>query len=186
MSLAGFSQGERNTLSGDFGESWLHAAASGCGLLHGTPATLDLIKGDVQLTLRGVEGGVRNPTVLVQVKATTDLRDHDADTWAFDLDVETHEVLRQTDHQTRRVLAVIRLSEDGETLRLMPDGTLLVGQTSWTSIEGAPGSPNKATQVVYLPKANVLDPEGLRAMLTTYGVPRSSLVPEVDEWGGDA
>lgn len=183
MSLAEFSPGERRVLSGDFGESWLHAAASGCGMLHGTPATLDLVKADVQLTLRGEVGGIRNPTVLVQVKATVDLRDHDAANWAYDLDVETHEVLRQTNHQTRRVLAVVGLSEDGETIRKQPDGTLLVGQTSWVSLESEPASPNASTQVVYLPKANVLDPQGLRAMLENYGVPRSSQVPDVDEWG---
>ncbi|MDZ5623336.1 DUF4365 domain-containing protein [Nocardioides sp. HM23] len=186
MSLAEFTQGERNVLSGDFGEAWLHAAAAGCGHLHGPHATLDLIKADILLTLRGLADEVRNPCVLVQVKTTTDLRDHDDNHWAYDLDVETYQVLRRTNERTRRILAVIALSEDGETIRLMPDGTLLVGQTTWGSLEGAPESPNTSSQVVLLPKSNVLDPDGLRTMLTSFGVPRSSEVPDVDEWGGES
>ncbi|GAA4731156.1 hypothetical protein GCM10023350_13090 [Nocardioides endophyticus] len=182
MSLAHIPQGERNLLQGDFGEAWVHTAAAGCGIDHGTHATVDRIKADIRLTHSGIIGGVRNPSVLVQVKTTIDLRDHDTH-WAYDLDAATHEVLRQTDHQTRRILAVIGLSEDGETLRLEQDGTLLVGQTSWVSLEGLDATDSTSTQVVYLPKDQVLDPDGFQAMLSTYGVPRSSQVPEVNEWG---
>lgn len=185
MSLAEFSAGERRVFAGDFGEAWLHAAAAGCGHLHGPHATLDLIKADVQLTFRGVVGAVRNPSVLIQVKTTTDLRDHDDDHWSYKLDVDTYRVLSRTDERTRRILAVIGLSDDGETIRRLPDGTLLVGQTTWVSLEGAPETGNTSSQVVMLPKSNVLDPDGLRAMLTTHGVPRSSEVPDVDEWGGE-
>src|SRR4051794_12418078 len=99
MSLAEFSVGDRNVLAGEFGEAWLHAAAAGCGHLHGPHATLDLIKADVQLTLRGEVGGLWHPCVLVQVKTTTDLRDHDDDHWAYDLDVSTYNVLRKTNER---------------------------------------------------------------------------------------
>lgn len=183
MSLAHVSEGERNLLQGDFGEAWVHAAAAACGIDHGPNATVDRIKGDVRLTLNGIAGGVRYPSVFVQVKTTINLRDAGSH-WSYDLDVTTHEVLRQTDHQTRRILAVIGLSEDGETLRIEPDGTLLLGRTSWVSLEDDEASENSETQVVRLPKEHVLDPHGFEKMLTEYGVPRSSKVPTIDEWGG--
>lgn len=185
MSLAAFPPGLERVLRGDFGEAWLEVTAAGCGIDHGRPSTTDLKKADVQLTLREEVSGVMNPTVLVQVKTTVGLREHGQDHWAYDLDADTHDVLRRTNHQTRRILAVIELSADGETLRMEPDGTLLVGRTAWVSLENEVASSNDTQQVVYLPKDNLLDPEGLRVMLTNYGVPRSSQVPEIDPWGGE-
>lgn len=178
--------GERNLFAGDFGEAWVQAVAAGCGHLHERSSTVDKIKSDVLLTLDGHAGGWRNPAVLVQVKTSVDLRDHDEDHWAYDLDLPTYDVLRHPRQRTRRILAVIGLSEDGETVRLVSDGTLLVGQTSWVSLEDLPASSNSSSQVVLLPKANLLDDDGLTRMLTTYGVPRSSFVPDVDEWGDES
>lgn len=186
MSLAGLSVGGRNLFAGDFGETWVHATAAGCGHLHERSSTVDVIKADILVTLDGEAGGWSNPAVLVQVKTSVDLRDHDADHWAYDLDVTTYDVLRHPRQRTRRILAVIGLSEDGETVRLVPDGTLLVGQTAWVSLEGLPASSNSLSQVVYLPKTNLLDEDGLQRMLTAYGVPQSSSVPDVDEWGGES
>jgi hypothetical protein len=176
--------GDENTLAGDFGESWLESVAAGCGLLHGRPTTLDLEKADVELVLRAVVSNVRNPHVKVQVKTTHELRDLGDGNLAYDLDVETYEVLRQTDHSSPRILAVIRLSDDGERVRLEEDGTLLVGQGAWVSLAGEPASTNTTSQVVHLPSANTLDPSGLRRMITEYGVRTSTLVPEIDPWKG--
>ncbi|RJL33189.1 DUF4365 domain-containing protein [Bailinhaonella thermotolerans] len=172
---------EQNALQGDFGEAWIEAVAAGCGILHGKPATLDLQKADVQLSLRGHHAGTYNPTVLVQVKTTTDLR-RVGDVYHFDLDVETYEVLRRDDHSIRRILAVIGMPKDGEYVRLVDDGTLLVGCGAWVSLEGLPATTNGKTQVVRLPAANTLDPDGLRRMLEKHGVRRSTPVPLVDAW----
>lgn len=139
---------EQNALQGDFGEAWLEAVASGCGILHGRPATLDLQKADVQLTLRGPHLGTYNPSVLVQVKTTVDLRRLSDGDYSYDLDVETYSVLRRSDHAIRRVLAVIGVPREGERVRLHPDGTLLIGRGAWVSLEGMPESTNSATQVV--------------------------------------
>lgn len=185
MSLAEFSDGMRRLLGGDFGESWVSVAAAGSGITHGQHATTDLIKADIELTLRELVGGVWNPAVLVQVKTDVGLRDA-GDAWAYDLDVATYEVLRLTNHRTRRVLAVIGLSAEGETLRIMDEGTLLVGQAAWVSLEGEPASANTTTQVVKLPKTNTLDRRGLRRMLETFGVPRSTPVPSFDVWNPSA
>lgn len=184
MSLAAFPAGERELLQGDFGEMWLRTTAAGCGIGHERQATVDIIKADLALTLRRPNQRPKTATVWVQVKTTiSPLRDL-GDQWAYDLDVNTYEVLRDADGGTRRVLAVIEMSADGETIRIADDGTLLVGRTTWMSLEGLEPTTNADTQVVHLPKDNVLDHPGLLRMLNTFGVPTTTPVPTLDsEWG---
>ena len=171
-----------NAIQGDFGEAWLEAVAAGCGLLHGRPATLDHQKADVQLTFPGDIGGTYNPTVMVQVKTEVNLRADQDGNFAYDLDLSTYDMLRRDDHSVRRILAVIGLSGDGTRVRLHVDGTLLVGRGAWVSLEGQPASVNTTSQVIRLPAVNTLDEPGLYRMLGTYGVRRSSPVPDVDLW----
>ncbi|MEV4747649.1 DUF4365 domain-containing protein [Streptosporangium sp. NPDC049248] len=173
---------EQNALQGDFGEAWIEVIAAGCGFLHGRPTTLDLQKADVQLFHRGVEQGTYNPAVLIQVKTTVDLRRLPDGDYSYDLDTETYDVLRRDDHAIRRILAVIGVSKDGENVRLHADGTLLLGHGAWVSLEGMPESENGKTQVVRLPVVHTLDDPGLRLMLRTYGVRRSTPVPDVNAW----
>ena len=171
-----------NALQGDFGEAWLEAVAAGCRLLHGRPSTLDLDKADVEVTLLGIAAGTYNPTVKVQVKTEVNLRIDQDGYLVYNLDMATYNVLRRTDHSVRRILAVIGLSGDGGRVRLDPDGTLLIGYGAWASLEGYPPSDNATSQVVRLPASNTLDGPGLDLMLRTYGVPRSTPVPDVDPW----
>jgi hypothetical protein len=174
----------QNPLQGDFGESWLEAVAAGCDILHGRPTTLDLEKADVELVLMGEYDGSSNPTVKVQVKTIgmSELRKQ-GDSYTYDLDVKTYEVLRRTNHAVRRILAVIWVDDPGKRVRLHDEGTLLVGAGAWVSLEGLPASSNEATQVVRLPVGNTLDGPGLEKMLVTYGVRGTSIVPEFDPWG---
>jgi hypothetical protein len=171
-----------NAYQGEFGEAWLRAVAAGCGLLHGSPSTIDMQKGDVQLTLPAQVPGSNYPTVIVQVKTEVNLRGGPDGTLAYDLDIATYDVLRREDNTVRRVLAVIGLSGDGERVRLHTEGTLLVGRGAWVSLEGQPPSANKTSQVVYLPESNTLDCPGLDRMLRTYGVRISTPVPNVSPW----
>lgn len=173
---------DRNALQGDFGEAWIEVIAAGCGFLHGRPTTLDLQKADVQLFHRGIEQGTYNPAVLIQVKTTVDLRRLPDGDYSYDLDIETYDVLRLDDHAIRRILAVIGVSKGGENVRLHADGTLLLGRGAWVSLEGMPESENGKTQVVRLPSLHTLDDPGLWLMLRTYGVRRSTPVPDVNAW----
>lgn len=174
--------GMDNVLQGDFGEAWLEAVAAGCGLLHGRPTKTDLEKADVELVFPSTVAGTYNPTVKVQVKTEINLRKDSDGNLIYNLDVVTYNVLRRQDHSVRRILAVIGLSGDGSRVRLHPDGTLLVGSSGWVSLEGYPATSNTASQVLLLPAANTLDEPGLHRMLTTYGVSRSTPVPDVDPW----
>lgn len=173
---------EENLLQGDFGEAWIEAVAAGSGLLHGRPSTLGLQKADVAVTYRGLLDGTYCPSVLVQVKTTTDLRKLDDGDYGYDLDVDTYEVLRRDDHATPRILAVIGVSGDGERVRTHRDGTLLVGEGAWVSLEGAAASGNARSKAVRLPGGNTLDEEGLMRMIRMHGVRSSTRVPEYDIW----
>lgn len=177
---------EENLLRGDFGEAWLEVSASGCGILHGRPATLDLEKADVQLTLRGLVASTYNPTVKAQVKTTLSARYNEEDDVVYDLDVETYDVLRRTDHSVRRVLLVIALPAEGDLVQLAEQGTLLRGRAGWVSLEGAPATANTTSTAVVVPRGNTVDQAGLMALLTTFGTRASTPVPEVDEWEGRA
>lgn len=174
--------GDANALSGDFGETWLQVVASGCGMLHGRPTTLDFEKADVELVLREEVENTTYPSVKAQVKTTLDLRVDDEGFLVYDLDVHAYNILRRDNVSFRRILVVIRLSDDGERVRLGEDGTLLVGRGAWVSLEGEPETANTSTIAVRLPVSNTLDPDGLRRMLMTYGVLRSTPVPDVDPW----
>lgn len=171
-----------NTLQGDFGEYWLHALAAGCYLLHGPGDTRDLEKVDVRVTLPEIVPGTYQPHVAVQVKTTVDGSWKANGDLHYSLDLRTYDILRRTDHASRRILAVIVVSREGDKVSLVPDGTLLHGRGLWVSLEGAPSTTNSTSVNVVLPAKNTLDKVGLRSMLTTYGLSRSTQVAPYQEW----
>ena len=173
-----------NIVQGDFGEAWLEAVAASEGISHGRPATVDLEKADVQLTLLEEVGDTINPTVKVQVKTEVGLRQNHHGDLAYGLDVTTYNFLSKSNHSVRRILVVIGLSEDGERVRMTDDGTLLVGTAAWVSLEGCPPSTNESKKTVYLPVANSVDGPGLRRMLEEFGVRLSTPVPDFNAWEG--
>lgn len=174
--------GDANTLQGEFGENWLRVVASGCGLLHGDPDKRDLQKADVSLTRQGDFIHTYNPTVWAQVKTTHTLRRRPDGTLVYDLDVPTYNVLRRNNHLVPRVLVVVEVSADGERVQLREDGTLLVGEARWVSLEGAQATSNTDSQIVELPPSNTVDSDGLHRMIMSYGVRRSTPVPDEDPW----
>jgi len=176
-------RGRASLLQGDFGEAWLHVVAAGAEMLHGESSTVDLDKADVEVTWHGEHQGTYSPTVKVQVKTSGHLRLVDDD-YVYDLDVETYDVLRRTDHSVGRVLAVIRVAEGGEKVELADRGTILVGHGAWVSLEGQPPTTNAETVAVRLPKANTLERAGLERMLLAHGTRRTTVVPAVDVWAG--
>lgn len=172
--------GDANTLKGDFGETWLQVVASAAELDHGRPASTDLDKVDVQLTLREEVGNVYHPQVQVQVKTTSSVRVLQNDDWSYDLDVDTYDVLRKTNGAARALL-VVQVSEGTDRVRLIDDGTLLVGVAGWVSLAGAPPTDNTSTVAVVIPAGNRhLDVPGVRALVVQCGVRTSTPVPLVD------
>jgi hypothetical protein len=172
---------DNNSLQGDYGETWLRVVAAASGFLHGRPTTLDLEKADVEIVYPGQVGGRWYPTVKAQVKTTIDMR-QEGDSYAYDLDIDTYNVLRRVNITVPRFLAVIRLPKKGEKVKLLKSGTLLVGRGAWVSLEGHPQSSNTTSQVVYLPMANTIDRPGLEDLVFNYGIRSSTPVPEVRAW----
>jgi hypothetical protein len=164
---------------------WLEAVAAASGLDHGRPDRKDLDKADVQLTMLSVVAGTYHPRVDVQVKTEVGLRAGEDGMISYNLDISTYDVLRRQDHVVRRILVVIGLEPEEPRVRLVDEGTLLIGRGAWVSLEGLPASPNTTSQVVRLPVTNTIDAQGLTRMLTQYGVRSSTPVPDPDLWLGD-
>jgi hypothetical protein len=118
----------------------------------------------------------------VQVKTTITLRRLSSGDFGYDLDLETYDALRRTDHAVGRVLAVIGITGEGENVRLHSEGTLLCGQGAWISLEGVDPSKNKTSQAIHLPAANTLDRPGLHRLLKMHGIRRSTPVPSINLW----
>ena len=136
----------------------------------------------MELVRRGLWNGMWHPTVKVQVKTAVELREQD-EHFLYDLDIDTYNVLRRDNESVRRILVVFRVPKKGENVRLLRNGTLMVGRGAWVSLEGHPATTNTASQVVRLPNTNTVDRHGLERMLATYGVRSSTPVPDVDAWG---
>ncbi len=175
--------GDENTLKGDFGETWLRVVASAAGLSHGPPASTDLEKADIELTLREEINDLYHPAVKVQVKTTADLRVLDNGDWSYDLDADTYNVLCKTNHATPRALVVVKVSDDGDRVRLLDDGTLMVGAAGWVSLMGQTPTKNSSSVAVHIPLSNrQFDAKGVRAMVVQCGARTSTEVPSVEQW----
>lgn len=172
---------EDATMQGDFGEKWLAAVASGCGLQAVPVNCPDLDKADVEITYLGELNGWSSPSIKVQVKTTEDLRLPAGDAAAFDLDIPTYDVLRRTNQFTPRILVVFRL-EPGRRVEVEEQATHLVGRGYWASLAGLDATTNTSSVAVRLPLENMVDGTGLQKMLEDFGVRRSSFVPEVSPW----
>ncbi len=112
-----------------------------------------------------IEGKLRESghCVHFQLKASINCRElRNQDVIAYDLDVQTYNYL--IDRQGRGtpcVLIVLHLPElKPEWITHSAQEVLLRYSCYWQSITGEK-SPNEGTQVVHLPKANQLTPEGL-------------------------
>ena len=80
---------------------------------------------------------------------------------------------------------MIGLEPEEPRVKLHAEGTLLIGQGAWVSLEGMPASDNAVTQVVKLPVTNTIDPPGLKRMLMQYGVRSTTPAPAPDLWLSD-
>ncbi len=175
--------GDANMLDGDFGEFWLQVVASGVGMGHGRPTTLDLEKADVELVLREEVCDTYHPSVKAQVKTTRNLVTDGDGNILYDLEVDTYNVLRRSNCSYRRILVVIGLSDQDGRFRVHGIGTTLLGRGAWVSLEGMPNTTNSSKLRVKLPAVNALDADGLRTMLRTFGVRNSTPVPSIHPWG---
>jgi hypothetical protein len=99
----------------------------------------------------------------IQLKATTKPSSSSKKGWSYFLsNVDEYDRLRANSALPPRFLAILFLPED-RTSWLKATEKQLVAQRAayWVSLLGAPASANTSGQTVYLPKSQLLSPEGL-------------------------
>ena len=173
--------GDLSLRRGDFGEAWLAAVAAGCKFLQGKPTRVDGEKADLELVFPGELSDVVFPCVKVQVKATSaSIIDSKSRDLLIDLDVDTYDFLRMTNHAVARALVVIHLDHESDWVDVQPERTHPLGRGGWVSLLGAPPTQNQQTVRIRIPAANRLDRECIERMLRETGRRMSTPSPDVD------
>lgn len=127
---------------------------------------------DAQLTCWGLNGGGKTEVDLkVQLKATvalpTDLGSH----FSYSIKkVQQYNDLRASAYAIPRILVVLFLPKDiSSWMHVSHDALALRRSAYWVSLVGAPAT-SSSSVTVYLPKANLLTPESLRALFEDLSV----------------
>lgn len=138
-------------------------------------------KADLEIVFPGELGDVSHPAVKVQVKTSSRLAlNPDGDGIVYDLDLETYDFLRKTNHGVARALVVIQLDDESDWVDVQQDVTRLKGKGGWLNLFGAPATENTDTVRIRIPSANTLDEEGLMRMIREVGRRRSTPPPSQD------
>jgi len=143
------------------------AAAAGFRVQDGTEPDDDSV--DLTIAARGPMGTVRSPKLDVQLKCWLGRPASDP-TWPYDLKAKNHEELRHDDVQVPRVLVVVAVPEDIAMWVEQDEERLLMRHCAWwTSLRGEPATANTATVRLHIPRAQVFDVEGLKAIMARLG-----------------
>jgi hypothetical protein len=140
-----------------YSRAWVVAAAAGADY------TYTILPDDVH----GVDMTVRHDlhSIDFQLKSTASPIDQDGHI-AFDLDVTTYDLLRQTQRSGLGVLALIVVDDDREQwLAFDADGTHLKWTAYYLSLHGKPQVANTATVRLKVPKSNLLTIDGMKALM---------------------
>ncbi len=172
---------DENTLLGQYGEDYVRALASACGIQHGVVSPRDLLKVDVSLTMPEQVGNLWNPGVWAQVKTTAGVRTVGTELH-YDLDVATYNLLCHP-NQVPRVLIVVTVPGSDPLAQVSAESTLMLRAAYWTSWVGQPESTNTASMTVALPADNLLTIEEMRRMILSTGSSTSSAVVLPDRFG---
>ena len=163
--------------------AYLHAIASRAGFECSlTGRYSDRAGIDAVLRVRerfGPRSVLTNFTIEVQLKATLHEPAPRDRRYPFSLEIDHYDKLRDEGHANPLLLVVLFLPERPEEWLVHTEERLTAHRCAyWASLRGAPPSENSSEQTVYIPKANCLSVEGLRALaerisrgeVLTYGV----------------
>jgi hypothetical protein len=88
------------------------------------------------------------------------------DHFSFDLEVRQYNKLRNTQTQSQRILVVLSLPRSDQTWVSHSEKGLISRKCAyWVSLRGAPESHNHDSQVVHVPRTNVLSVNALREIM---------------------
>lgn len=166
-----------NNIKSELSYAYLHAIAARAGVeCKGTDRHSDGAGVDATLRVREKfhdDSKLTHFTVDVQLKATSAVprEPHEAKThYSFDMEVTHYKKARYSAETRGNALLVIVLflpDDPTEWLCHTVDGLVAKRCAYWVSLCDAPETTKseKSTQVIYLPKANVLSVDGLRQVL---------------------
>lgn len=118
------------------------------------------------IDLRIHAGGILNPSIGLQLKATVNLGSvHSDGCYRYDLLVRNYDRLIRP-VQVPRYLVVLALPADEvDWLTVSSDELIMRRCAYWVSLSGKPESDNQASVRVRIPEANRFDPDALRQLL---------------------
>ncbi|HMI88027.1 MAG TPA: DUF4365 domain-containing protein [Polyangiaceae bacterium] len=141
-------------------EVYLHAVASSVGYVLARPE-LDHDKVDWVVSSRQR----RRPRVEVQLKSTG-THNLDTDGVRYAVDLELYDRLRMVDLLVPIILVVVLLPANLDHWLTHTEEQIVLRQSAyWASLRGAEPTINKTSVTVALPRANILNPSGLAAIM---------------------
>ena len=160
-----------NNIEAELSYAYLHAVASkagvGCklGSRHDDNAGID-----AELTAWGPfpNGGYRTEVdIKIQLKATTKEPVAQGDYWPYYLNgISRYDDLRKETFATPRLLVVLFLPKNEMDWMALDDEALILRKCAyWVSLKGAKPSSNATAQMIYLPKSQRFDPDGLLGLM---------------------
>jgi hypothetical protein len=158
-----------NDIKSELSYAYLHAVAARTGFScehvgrHRDATGVDAVLG-VRERLRP-DSLLTDFTIDVQLKATSEPHELRDGCYSFTLKVDQYDRLRLTAIGSPRLLMVLFLPEEPDQWLIHTEAELLTRRCSyWVNLYGAPESPNRSKQTVYLPAGNRLSVEQLRTI----------------------
>ena len=147
-----------------FSLAYVHAVATVAGFDLGR-FNVDDDSVDVVLKASDRLGDLDGLHLSLQLKCTQNLAGN-ADNWSFRLKRKNYEDLRRVSTHLQTLLVVLHVPvEVDEWLQWGPDEMTLKRRAYWVSIRGRPTlPPGQASATVQIPRRNVFDVAGLRAV----------------------
>ena len=140
--------------------AYAHAVAARAGY---TTAVYDLDRNGVDLRIQA-EGAMR-PALELQLKATINLRQADAESFSFALPVHNYKLLREPT-QTPQLLVVLDLPRDEQQWLAITDDELVIRHRAyWLNLLGAEETANRESVTVAIPRGNRFDVAGLQYLM---------------------
>jgi hypothetical protein len=158
------------SIEAELSYAYLHAVAAKAGMSCKQGDRHDDGAGvDAEISYRGETSHeyMRHVQLNIQLKATVeDAGSHPDYCRYFMQGVNRYEKLRTDDSPIYKILVVLFLPiAPGAWLRCSPDELILKKAAYWACLYGAPATSNSTGQTVYLPKANLLTPDSLLALV---------------------
>ena len=140
--------------------AYAHAVAARAGY---TTAVYDLDRNGIDLRIQA--GGAMRPALELQLKATVNLRQVDAESFSFALPVRNYNLLREPT-QTPQLLVVLDLPRDEQQwLTITEDELVIRHRAYWLNLLGAEETANRESVTVAIPRGNRFDVAGLRDLM---------------------